>query len=127
MKHLLRKLHIGGGINDNNNRLGAADTSSQTPVTTTFHSLSSSSPSALPKGLHHLSSGTLAKLFKPSSPFVDDVETHDEGVGSRYPQLHDVNISLELKDWIFTLEGVEAALDQLSLLGSDGFGEIFSP
>ncbi|KAD5317274.1 hypothetical protein E3N88_17220 [Mikania micrantha] len=34
MKHLLRKLHIGGGCNDNNNRLAAADTSSRPPATT---------------------------------------------------------------------------------------------
>ncbi|KAL8196699.1 hypothetical protein R6Q57_024592 [Mikania cordata] len=34
MKHLLRKLHIGGGCNDNNNRLPAADTSSRPPATT---------------------------------------------------------------------------------------------
>lgn len=31
----------------------------------------------------------------------------DEGVGSSYLQFHDVNISLELKDWIFALEGAE--------------------
>ncbi|CAH1415098.1 unnamed protein product [Lactuca virosa] len=47
MKHLLRKLHIGGGFNDNNNRLATADPSSRSPATTTFHS-SSSSPSMLP-------------------------------------------------------------------------------
>ncbi|KAI3688558.1 hypothetical protein L2E82_46208 [Cichorium intybus] len=61
----------------------------------------------LSKGLHHISSGPLSKLFKPSTPFAHDVETHDEGVGSSYLQFHDVNISLELKDWIFALEGAE--------------------
>ncbi|KVH95081.1 Armadillo repeat-containing protein 3 and Serine/threonine-protein kinase CTR1 [Cynara cardunculus var. scolymus] len=50
MKHLLRKLHIGGSCNDNNHRLAAADTSSRPPATTTLHSSSpsSSSPSILP-------------------------------------------------------------------------------
>ncbi|XP_024995764.1 serine/threonine-protein kinase EDR1-like isoform X3 [Cynara cardunculus var. scolymus] len=46
MKHLLRKLHIGGGFNDHNHRLAATDTPSQPPATTQFHS--SSSPSPLP-------------------------------------------------------------------------------
>ncbi|KAL4564754.1 hypothetical protein LXL04_028825 [Taraxacum kok-saghyz] len=46
MKHLLRKLHIGGGFNDHNNRLAVTDTPSQPPTTTQFHS--SSSPSPLP-------------------------------------------------------------------------------
>lgn len=30
----------------------------------------------LSKGLHHISSGPLSKLFKPSTPFAHDVETH---------------------------------------------------
>lgn len=47
MKHLLRKLHIGGGFNDHNNRLSATDTPSQPPATTQFHS--SASPSPLPR------------------------------------------------------------------------------
>ncbi|CAI9261406.1 unnamed protein product [Lactuca saligna] len=47
MKHLLRKLHIGGGFNDHNNRLSATDTPSEPPATTQFHS--SASPSPLPR------------------------------------------------------------------------------
>ncbi|KAI3692585.1 hypothetical protein L6452_32403 [Arctium lappa] len=46
MKHLLRKLHIGGGFNDHNNRLPPTDTPSQPPATPQFHS--SPSPSPLP-------------------------------------------------------------------------------
>ncbi|CAI9261166.1 unnamed protein product [Lactuca saligna] len=68
----------------------------------------------LSRSLHHISSGPLSKLFRPSSPFADDVETRYEGVGSissssssSYLQLDEVNISIELKDWIFALEGAE--------------------
>ncbi|KAJ9549470.1 hypothetical protein OSB04_022013 [Centaurea solstitialis] len=47
MKHLLRKLHIGGGFNDNNNRLAAAgDTSSRPPATPS--PAAASSPSISP-------------------------------------------------------------------------------
>ncbi|KAL8195791.1 hypothetical protein R6Q57_025544 [Mikania cordata] len=47
MKHLLRKLHIGGGFNDHNHRLAATDTPSQPPPTEQF--IPSSSPSPLPR------------------------------------------------------------------------------
>ncbi|KAL8264162.1 hypothetical protein R6Q59_022292 [Mikania micrantha] len=47
MKHLLRKLHIGGGFNDHNHRLAATDTPSQPPPTAQF--IPSSSPSPLPR------------------------------------------------------------------------------
>ncbi|KAJ0914823.1 putative protein kinase TKL-CTR1-DRK-2 family [Helianthus annuus] len=36
MKHLLRKLHIGGNCTDNNNRLPSADTSSRPPTTSSY-------------------------------------------------------------------------------------------
>ncbi|XP_024976311.1 uncharacterized protein LOC112514213 [Cynara cardunculus var. scolymus] len=80
----------------------------------------------LSKGLEHLSSGPLSKLFKASPPFVDEVrESQNESIGDdkngSYLNLgapHDVNILLELKDWIFALEGAEIMAERHSFSDS---------
>lgn len=72
----------------------------------------------LSKGLEHLSAGPLSKLFKASPLLVEDFrescksESMEEEKHSGYLHLgapDDVDISLELKDWLFALEGAEMA------------------
>ncbi|XP_076918035.1 uncharacterized protein LOC143578293 [Bidens hawaiensis] len=74
----------------------------------------------LSKGLERLSTGPLSKLFKASPPSVNEVrESQNESIGgdknSSYPSLgapEDVNISLELNDWLFALESMEVMLER---------------
>nr|GEU40276.1 hypothetical protein [Tanacetum cinerariifolium] len=71
----------------------------------------------LSKGLDHLSAGPLSKLFKRSPLLVEDArESKSESVEdeNHSGNLHlgapdDVDISLELKDWLFALEGADMA------------------
>lgn len=71
----------------------------------------------LSKGLDHLSAGPLSKLFKRSPLLVENVrESKSESVEeeNHIGNLHlgapdDVDISLELKDWLFALEGADMA------------------
>ncbi|KAI3753873.1 hypothetical protein L2E82_25937 [Cichorium intybus] len=60
----------------------------------------------LTKGLDRLSAGPFSKLFKPSTH--KSIDEKDSG----YLQLgapDDVDVSLELKDWLFALEGADVA------------------
>ncbi|KAI3675525.1 hypothetical protein L1987_85115 [Smallanthus sonchifolius] len=75
----------------------------------------------LSKGLEHLSSGPFSKLFKASPLLAEEVresksklpgENIKEENHNGYLQLgppDDVDVSLELKDWLFALEGAEMA------------------
>ncbi|KAL8237787.1 hypothetical protein R6Q59_018868 [Mikania micrantha] len=70
----------------------------------------------LSKGLEHLSSGPLSKLFKASPLLVEEVrESKSESMEEKHGghlQLappDDVDVSLELKDWLFALEGADMA------------------
>ncbi|KAJ4726148.1 UHRF1-binding protein 1-like [Melia azedarach] len=66
----------------------------------------------LSKGIEHLSAGPLSKLFKASPLSVED---HEEGRSSgdgKDALMHlglpdDVDVCVELKDWLFALEGAE--------------------
>ncbi|XP_076889635.1 uncharacterized protein LOC143540469 [Bidens hawaiensis] len=66
----------------------------------------------LSKGLEHLSSGPFSKLFK-GSPLLDSKsESIEENKNGGYMQLgppDDVDVSLELNDWLFALEGAGMA------------------
>ncbi|XP_010466275.1 PREDICTED: uncharacterized protein LOC104746489 [Camelina sativa] len=65
----------------------------------------------LSRGLEHLSSGPLSKLFKAS--IVDDRKkdgTPGNWNGDGFPHLgrpDDIDVSVELRDWLFALEGRE--------------------
>ncbi|XP_071697173.1 uncharacterized protein [Rutidosis leptorrhynchoides] len=71
----------------------------------------------LSKGLDHLSAGPLSKLFKASPLLVEEArESKSESIVEEKHggYLHlgapdDVDISLELKDWLFALEGADVA------------------
>ncbi|KAL4554897.1 hypothetical protein LXL04_037506 [Taraxacum kok-saghyz] len=61
----------------------------------------------LSRGLDRLSAGPFSKLFKPSGH-----EEKDGGGGGGYLQVgapDDVDVVLELKDWLFALEGADVA------------------
>ncbi|XP_058756498.1 uncharacterized protein LOC131629740 isoform X1 [Vicia villosa] len=64
------------------------------------------------KGLENLQKGPLSKLFK-STPLIDDtkdVESIGEEKETGFPHLKkpdDVDITIELRDWLFALEGAE--------------------
>ncbi|MBA0580266.1 hypothetical protein Gorai_022494, partial [Gossypium raimondii] len=67
----------------------------------------------LSKGLENLSSGPLSKLLKPSA-FVDNDLVDGGTLGGekddKFLQLgmpDDVDVSIELQDWLFALEGVQ--------------------
>uniref|UniRef100_A0A1J3FWM1 UHRF1-binding protein 1-like n=1 Tax=Noccaea caerulescens TaxID=107243 RepID=A0A1J3FWM1_NOCCA len=70
----------------------------------------------LSRGLEHLSSGPLSKLFKAS--IVDD-RKHDGTLGDLKGDgfLHlgrpdDIDVSVELRDWLFALEGREGLAER---------------
>nr|XP_043620490.1 uncharacterized protein LOC122592352 [Erigeron canadensis] len=69
----------------------------------------------LSKGLEHLSVGPLSKLFKASPLLVEARESKSESIEENHSghlllgAPDDVEISLELKDWLFALEGAEMA------------------
>ncbi|KAL6999390.1 hypothetical protein U1Q18_000551 [Sarracenia purpurea var. burkii] len=63
----------------------------------------------LSKGLDNLSAGPLSKLFKPSHLITDELQEGDEN-DSAFLHLgppDDVDLSIELKDWLFALEGAQ--------------------
>ncbi|KAJ1393166.1 Vacuolar protein sorting-associated protein 13, N-terminal domain [Sesbania bispinosa] len=67
----------------------------------------------LRKGLENLRKGPLSKLFKTTPLIVDDsedVESKREGKETGFPHLKksdDVDVTIELKDWLFALEGAQ--------------------
>ncbi|KAF7822861.1 UHRF1-binding protein 1-like [Senna tora] len=67
----------------------------------------------LSKGLENLQTGPLAKLFKTTSLTVDSPKGDEgmrEGKETGFPQLKqpdDVDVVIELKDWLFALEGAQ--------------------
>ncbi|KAL3639929.1 hypothetical protein CASFOL_014897 [Castilleja foliolosa] len=74
----------------------------------------------LSRGLEHLSGGPVAKLFKASPLIMDGLqENGNSEEGKDNGLLHlgapdDVDISIELKDWLFSLEGAEEMPDRFS-------------
>ncbi|XWS27897.1 hypothetical protein CRYUN_Cryun25bG0019500 [Craigia yunnanensis] len=66
----------------------------------------------LSKGIENLSSGPLSKLLKPSAFIDNDLEDGGTLGGVKDSFLHlgmpdDVDVSIELQDWLFALEGVQ--------------------
>ncbi|KAI5387492.1 hypothetical protein KIW84_073564 [Lathyrus oleraceus] len=66
----------------------------------------------LSKGLENLTKGPLAKLFKTSPPIVDNSENESmiEGIETSFPPLKkpdNVDVTIELRDWLFALEGAQ--------------------
>ncbi|KAF2285833.1 hypothetical protein GH714_008303 [Hevea brasiliensis] len=67
----------------------------------------------LSKGLKNLSTGPLSKLFKTSSLSVDDLgedkssENGEDGGFLNLEMPDDVDVCIELKDWLFALEGAQ--------------------
>lgn len=74
----------------------------------------------LSKGIEHLSEGPLSKLFKASPLSVEDVgEGRNSGDG-KDGLVHlglpdDVDICVELKDWLFALEGAQEMAERCCL------------
>ncbi|KAJ4981286.1 hypothetical protein NE237_032123 [Protea cynaroides] len=73
----------------------------------------------LSKGLKNLSAGPLSKLFR-TSPLIENYQeengnSKDEVHGSLldFGMLDDVDISIELKDWLFALEGAQEMAESL--------------
>ncbi|ESQ47809.1 hypothetical protein EUTSA_v10019934mg [Eutrema salsugineum] len=70
----------------------------------------------LSRGLEHLSSGPLSKLFKAS--IVDERKqdgTPGNWNGDGFPHLgrpDDIDVSVELRDWLFALEGREGVAER---------------
>lgn len=79
----------------------------------------------LTKGLKYLSAGPLSKLFRASPLTEDDEEENgisDDGDGNGFLEFGrpgDVDISLELKDWLFALEGAEDVAEGWSYYSTD--------
>lgn len=73
----------------------------------------------LTRGLEQLSGGPLSKLFEASPLTVDDLRENgcpEDGKESSLLHLgtpDDVDISIELKDWLFALEGAQEMADRL--------------
>ncbi|KAL8172404.1 hypothetical protein V2J09_024208 [Rumex salicifolius] len=65
------------------------------------------------KGLQNLSAGPLSKIFKPSPLISKDIKengTHENVNDTIFPHLghpDDVDVCIDLKDWLFALEGAE--------------------
>ncbi|KAA8526938.1 hypothetical protein F0562_008833 [Nyssa sinensis] len=82
----------------------------------------------LSKGLENLSAGPLSKLFKASPLFVDSLKEYgnagdvkDDGF------LHlgtpdDLDVSIELKDWLLALEGAQEMAESPWLCNHENFG-----
>ncbi|KAI3466210.1 hypothetical protein Pfo_022873 [Paulownia fortunei] len=79
----------------------------------------------LTKGLEHLSGGPLSKLFKASPLIMDGLRENgslEDGKDSSLLHLgapDDVDISIELKDWLFALEGPQEMADRFCFHGSE--------
>ncbi|KAL9236361.1 hypothetical protein vseg_011041 [Gypsophila vaccaria] len=77
------------------------------------------------KGLETFSAGPLSKVFK-TSHLVSDRKSHD-GPGSFISQLgmpDDVDVSVELRDWLFALEGAKEVTENVSLDDHDADREL---
>ncbi|KAL6543199.1 hypothetical protein OROHE_010719 [Orobanche hederae] len=74
----------------------------------------------LTRGLEHLLDGPLSKLFKGSPLVMDGLGENGVSEGERDNSLlhlgapDDVDISIELKDWLFALEGAQEMADRYS-------------
>ncbi|KAI7737695.1 hypothetical protein M8C21_011867, partial [Ambrosia artemisiifolia] len=78
----------------------------------------------LSKGLERLSTGPLSKLFKASPPCVNEVkESQNESIAGEdslnLGAPEDVDVSLELKDWLFALESMEVMSERRLLNGHE--------
>ncbi|KAK6154398.1 hypothetical protein DH2020_008646 [Rehmannia glutinosa] len=79
----------------------------------------------LTRGLEHLSGGPLSKLFKASPLIMDGLrENGSSEDGNDSSLLHlgapdDVDVSIELKDWLFALEGAQEMNDRFCSLDSE--------
>ncbi|PIN19270.1 hypothetical protein CDL12_08044 [Handroanthus impetiginosus] len=75
----------------------------------------------LTRGIEHLSGGPLSKLFKASPLIMDGPqENGSSGDGKDSRLLHlgapdDVDVSIELKDWLFALEGAQEMTDRFCI------------
>ncbi|KAL1346060.1 hypothetical protein HN51_019728 [Arachis hypogaea] len=72
----------------------------------------------LSKGLENLQKGPLSKLFKTTPLMVDnseDAESMRQGEETSFPHLKkpdDVDVTIELRDWLFALEGADQMAEQ---------------
>ncbi|KAL7103507.1 hypothetical protein ACP275_08G183600 [Erythranthe tilingii] len=79
----------------------------------------------LTRGLEHLSGGPLSKLFKASPLMMEGLKengTSENGKDSSLLHLgapDDVDVSIELKDWLFALEGAEEMADRFRFHDSE--------
>ncbi|XP_031379803.1 uncharacterized protein LOC116194995 isoform X1 [Punica granatum] len=64
------------------------------------------------KGIENLSSSPLAKLFKASPLTVDEIQSNGKEDFLHLARPDDVDVSVELKDWLFALEGPEEMTDR---------------
>ncbi|KAL6844544.1 hypothetical protein ACP4OV_026217 [Aristida adscensionis] len=74
------------------------------------------------RGLKDLSSGPLAKLFKPShltekEDEISKVDDHNSKFDLGVPD--DLDVSIELRNWLFALEGTEVVGDGFTPRGGD--------
>ncbi|VFR01283.1 unnamed protein product [Cuscuta campestris] len=75
----------------------------------------------LTKGLEHLSAGPLSKLFESTPLIVKELKENgslDGGKDSGILQFgtpDDLDVSIELKDWLFALEGAEESAERWRL------------
>ncbi|KAG5546384.1 hypothetical protein RHGRI_018535 [Rhododendron griersonianum] len=85
----------------------------------------------LSKGLENLSAGPLSKLFKASPLIPDDLQENmnngTSGDGNDNVLLHlgtpdDVDLTIELKDWLFALEGAQNNTEGQWLHNDEGLG-----
>ncbi|XP_058219969.1 uncharacterized protein LOC131330417 isoform X2 [Rhododendron vialii] len=85
----------------------------------------------LSKGLENLSAGPLSKLFKASPLIPDDLQENmnngTSGDGNDNVLLHlgtpdDVDLTIELKDWLFALEGAQNNTEGQWLQNDEGLG-----
>ncbi|XP_054812762.1 uncharacterized protein LOC129313560 [Prosopis cineraria] len=82
------------------------------------------------KGLENLQSGPLSKLFK-TAPLVIDNSGDDgsaiEGKESNFLQLKkpdDVDVAVELRDWLFALEGAQEMAESWWFSGHEDVGRV---
>lgn len=80
----------------------------------------------LSRGLEHLSSGPLSKIFKAS--IVDD-RKQDGALGSRSGDAFahlgtpdDIDVCIELRDWLFALEGREGVAERWGSIDDEDIG-----
>ncbi|KAF5948784.1 hypothetical protein HYC85_014741 [Camellia sinensis] len=85
----------------------------------------------LSKGLENLSAGPLSKLFKASPLIADELQdrmnngTSGDGNDSAFLHLgtpDDVDLSVELKDWLFALEGAQNNEEECLLQNHNDLG-----